>query len=416
MRSDPASPAFAPAPRAPIETARETRDPGAAQTHGNEQASAAGRRRSEAQGSQRSAARFDESMSRALRRSDPNADADRARDANADAPASTQEPSADEERAGAIDTMATDGDPARSRLERFASLAAFAPVIEAAAPVAVAPAVAGVAPPALDAAGPAESAPEIDSPASPGPPGAADAGLSKAVRSRPSAGAPDPVASSRGDAQANANEEATLATDAVATPEPASRGEAFVARTTADLAAQPAHTRGAFAPHSLQAVDAPRALAPEAAAPSWHSANVPTPVGDSAFPGRFAAEVALLGAAGIERAEIHLQPRELGPVRIELTMSGESARIAFSAAQPDTRQAIEQSLPILEDLLAERGLVLGDASVSDGRAGRDPDDSPAARADSPASRTTNPDSVVGRPRTADARRVSVRRAILDVYA
>lgn len=415
MRSDPTFPAFAPAPRAPIETARETRDPGAAQTHGNEQASAAGRRRSEAQGSQRSAARFDESMSRALRRSDPNADADRACAANPDAPASTQEPSADEERAGAIDTLATDGDPARSGLERFASLAAFAPVI-AAAPVAVAPAVAVVAPPALAPAGPAESAPEIDSPASPGAPGAADAGLSKAVRSRPSAGAPDPVASSLGDAQANANEEATLATDAVAAQEPASRGEAFVARATADFAAQPAHTRGAFAPHSLQAVDAPRALAPGAAAPSWHSANVPTPVGDAAFPGRFAAEVALLGAAGIERAEIHLQPRELGPVRIELTMSGESARIAFSAAQPDTRQAIEQSLPILEDLLAERGLVLGDASVSDGRAGHDPDDSPAARADSPASRTTNPDSVVGRPRTADARRVSVRRAILDVYA
>jgi len=100
--------------------------------------------------------------------------------------------------------------------------------------------------------------------------------------------------------------------------------------------------------------------------------SIPTPLAHPAFANHFAAEVASLALRGIERAEIVLNPKELGPVRIELSLSGETARVAFSAAQPETRQAIEQTLPILEDMLAEHGLLLSDSSVSDGRTGREP--------------------------------------------
>ncbi|MCL4185029.1 MAG: flagellar hook-length control protein FliK [Burkholderiaceae bacterium] len=100
--------------------------------------------------------------------------------------------------------------------------------------------------------------------------------------------------------------------------------------------------------------------------------TIPTPLAHPAFTNHFAAEVASLALRGIERAEIVLNPKELGPVRIELSLNGETARVAFSAAQPETRQAIEQTLPILEDMLAEHGLMLSGSSVSDGRAGREP--------------------------------------------
>lgn len=99
--------------------------------------------------------------------------------------------------------------------------------------------------------------------------------------------------------------------------------------------------------------------------------SIPTPLAHPAFGNHFATEVASLALRGIERAEIVLNPRELGPVRIELSLSGETARVAFSATQPETRQAIEQTLPILEDMLAEHGLLLSGSSVSDGRAGRE---------------------------------------------
>lgn len=158
---------------------------------------------------------------------------------------------------------------------------------------------------------------------------------------------------------------------------------------------------------------APQALA--ATAPPAVVASVSTPVGEPGFPAHLAAEVATISLAGIERAEIELRPRELGPVRIELSMSGESARIAFSAAHPDTRQAIEQSMPILKDMLAERGLMLADASVSDGRAGADSSQPEGAEARVPTGAAAAPEGGVTGEALA-GRHMGLRRSLLDVYA
>lgn len=159
---------------------------------------------------------------------------------------------------------------------------------------------------------------------------------------------------------------------------------------------------------------APHALA--ATAPPAVVANVSTPVSEPGFPARLAAEVATISMAGIERAEIELRPRELGPVRIELSMSGESARIAFSAAHPDTRQAIEQSMPILKDMLAERGLMLADASVSDGRADSDSGPPEGAEARVPPGGATAPEGGGVTAEPGPGRHAGLRRSLLDVYA
>jgi len=191
--------------------------------------------------------------------------------------------------------------------------------------------------------------------------------------------------------------------------------ETLVARSTADFAAHLAHARGATTAHPPQPTDAASHSTPPAHATVLHRSDVSTSVGDALFPGRFAAEVALLGTAGIERAEIRLQPRELGPVRVELSVSGEATRIAFSAVQPETRQAIEQSLPILKELLAERGLTLGETSVSDGQAGRGSADAEATPSHATAKEGAAADGA-DRPFAADVRRAPIRRTLLDVYA
>ncbi len=191
------------------------------------------------------------------------------------------------------------------------------------------------------------------------------------------------------------------------------------AHASENFAAQLAEARNLLATHAVRMIDAPAAgenlAGLRAAAALPYRGTIPIAVNDPAFSGRFAAEVALLGAAGVERAEIRLHPRELGPVRIELSMSGDAARIAFSAAHPDTRHAIEQSLPLLKDLLAERGLQLGNANVSDhgGQSQERPSD------DAPASAPSGPD---GTPLEADRHgapaglRASVRQALLSIYA
>ncbi len=160
-----------------------------------------------------------------------------------------------------------------------------------------------------------------------------------------------------------------------------------------------AHTQPASAP-----------LAPPAVA------SMPTPLAHPAFAGHFAAEVASLAFRGVGSAEIVLNPQELGPVRIELTLNGETARIAFTAAQPETRHAIEQTLSLLEDMLADHGLLLSGSSVSDGHAGRSSDGKAGShRGDaSPAHESrahASSGSFAGR-----AGRAAVPKGLLDLYA
>jgi len=213
-----------------------------------------------------------------------------------------------------------------------------------------------------------------------------------------------------GDA-ADGGAEASLYAPSAEASTPAA-SEAGAARTGHDFAAHLAQARAAPAPHGPLA-ETPR-VAP-AQVPSPHLASVATPLHAPGFALHFATEVSMLGSAGIERAEIRLQPPDLGPVRIELSLSGESTRVAFSAAHPETRQAIEQTLPILKDLLAERGLLLGDASVSDGGAQADRRDFAGFGAQANDRRDGSFPAGDG-SRTTEARRVALRRSLLDVYA
>ena len=120
--------------------------------------------------------------------------------------------------------------------------------------------------------------------------------------------------------------------------------------------------------------------------------------------------------AGLERAEITVSPRELGPIKIELALSGENASVAFSAAHPGTREAIERSLPTLETMLAEHGLTLSHSSVSDGAqqsAGRQP----GRESQAPAAPITADRSSSRLPASSDVPRpAQAARGLLDLFA
>jgi flagellar hook-length control protein FliK len=65
-------------------------------------------------------------------------------------------------------------------------------------------------------------------------------------------------------------------------------------------------------------------------------------------------------------ASISLNPLDLGPVDVSVTVKDTQATIHFGAAQADTRALLEASLPRLRELLAAQGFQLMDASVSQG--------------------------------------------------
>lgn len=63
-------------------------------------------------------------------------------------------------------------------------------------------------------------------------------------------------------------------------------------------------------------------------------------------------------------AELHLNPPDLGPLKITLTLNHDQASAQFVSAHAPVREAIEAALPRLREMLADSGITLGDASVS----------------------------------------------------
>ncbi len=89
------------------------------------------------------------------------------------------------------------------------------------------------------------------------------------------------------------------------------------------------------------------------------------PVQDPAWGERLAERVVILAGNRAQNAEIRVTPSELGPIRVQLNVADGTTNVVFHAQHAITREAIEQALPRLRELLAEQGLQLGNADVGE---------------------------------------------------
>jgi flagellar hook-length control protein FliK len=89
-----------------------------------------------------------------------------------------------------------------------------------------------------------------------------------------------------------------------------------------------------------------------------------SPVGSSAWTDELGAKLTWMAGQGIESASLRLSPEHLGPLQVSISVHDGQASVWFGAAQPDTRTALQQSLPQLRLLFANQGLTLADAGVS----------------------------------------------------
>lgn len=80
---------------------------------------------------------------------------------------------------------------------------------------------------------------------------------------------------------------------------------------------------------------------------------------------RLRERVSLMFNSRTQAAEIRLDPPDLGRLNIRLNMNQEQATVSFQVTTPQAREALEQSLPRLRELLAEQGIALADANVSE---------------------------------------------------
>jgi flagellar hook-length control protein FliK len=164
----------------------------------------------------------------------------------------------------------------------------------------------------------------------------------------------------------------------------------------------PVAPAGGFAlPAGFEPVSAPSTgTSPVAAEAPMLAVPMPVPLESPEFAQAFGLEISTLARDGIQQAELHLNPAEMGPVSVQIVLDGEKARIDFGAQAAATRAAIEASLPELAAALRDAGLTLAGGGVSqhpgqrgdsrgDGDAGS-PRSAPRERSDAVAAPASRP--------------------------
>lgn len=93
--------------------------------------------------------------------------------------------------------------------------------------------------------------------------------------------------------------------------------------------------------------------------------NINTPVTQDKWGDEFNQKITWLSNQKEQTAELHLNPPELGPMDVVLKVSGDQATALFTSPHAAVREAVEQALPKLREMLAGSGIMLGNATVSD---------------------------------------------------
>jgi len=91
---------------------------------------------------------------------------------------------------------------------------------------------------------------------------------------------------------------------------------------------------------------------------------VQPPVGASGWGDALGQKVVWMAGQQQQVAELHLNPPNLGPMEVRLTISNDQISAQFVSHQPAVREAIEAAMPRLREMFADSGMTLGNASVS----------------------------------------------------
>ncbi|HWJ95438.1 MAG TPA: flagellar hook-length control protein FliK, partial [Telluria sp.] len=188
--------------------------------------------------------------------------------------------------------------------------------------------------------------------------------------------------------QPDGAEPRTTLADALGTVQPKAAPDSAEARSFApalETATKRAATAGADAALlrdaalTIEEVKAPapqaqfvvQAQAANAALEAARGANpagehIPARVGTPGWDNQVGQKIVWMVAGGDQSAELTLNPPDLGPMQVVLNVSGDQASVTFSANQLEVRQALENALPRLREMMSESGIALGNATVNSG--------------------------------------------------
>jgi flagellar hook-length control protein FliK len=92
--------------------------------------------------------------------------------------------------------------------------------------------------------------------------------------------------------------------------------------------------------------------------------SIDTPVDKHGWDAEVGQKILLLVNRQESRAELTLTPPQFGKVEVTISINGDQTSATFVSASPAAREALEQALPRLREMMAEAGISLGQASVN----------------------------------------------------
>ena len=121
--------------------------------------------------------------------------------------------------------------------------------------------------------------------------------------------------------------------------------------------------------------------------------------------------VVWMASNGQQAAELRVDPPQLGPVEVRLTLSGDQASLTLLSPHASVRDALQTSLPRLQEMLVGAGIDLGSVHVGSHAPGQQPDGQPrGGREELPAWLSGSAPAAGGEAV------VEVRRGLVDTYA
>ena len=132
-------------------------------------------------------------------------------------------------------------------------------------------------------------------------------------------------------------------------------------------AAAPTHAdngAGSSALNGLFSTNAVPQAATHVSAPATVStATLQAPVGSTPWQNELGQQLIRFSQRGDHQIELHLHPKELGPLQISLHVNDQVAQAHFFATHAQVRDAVQQAIPQLREALAGQGIALGEAMV-----------------------------------------------------
>jgi flagellar hook-length control protein FliK len=217
-------------------------------------------------------------------------------------------------------------------------------------------------------------------------------------------------------ASSAAEQEALIVADAPAARADTTAGEFAAIREIAlrDLQAPDGNRHVSSAEAALSSLNLPQATERPGQTQATALLEVGAPVSGPGFADALSRQVVWMVDKDAQVAELRINPPELGPVEVRLTLSGDEASAQFVSAHAEVRNAIESAISRLREAMAEAGIQLGETTVS-AESFREQASADESRRDASSGYRNGGDAGVAIG-AAERPRASPARGLIDVFA